>query len=53
MQKTIEMGHALGTQVVAEGVESAGQLECLRENGRDIAQCYFFSPPLPLLELLN
>jgi len=51
VQKTIEMGHALGMQVVAEGVETAEQLDFLRVNGCNIAQGYFFSRPLPRLEL--
>jgi EAL domain-containing protein (putative c-di-GMP-specific phosphodiesterase class I) len=53
VQKTIEMGHAIGMQVVAEGVETAGQLDCLRADGCDIAQGYFFSRPLPPTELLS
>jgi EAL domain-containing protein (putative c-di-GMP-specific phosphodiesterase class I) len=40
-------------QVVAEGVETAGQLDCLRADGCDIAQGYFFSRPLPPTELLS
>jgi EAL domain-containing protein (putative c-di-GMP-specific phosphodiesterase class I) len=51
VQKTIEMGHALAMQVVAEGVETAEQLDFLRLNGCDIAQGYLFSRPLPRLEL--
>jgi len=53
VQKTIEMGHALGMLVVAEGVETAEQLDFLRINGCDIAQGYFFSRPLPRPELLR
>jgi EAL domain-containing protein (putative c-di-GMP-specific phosphodiesterase class I) len=53
VQKTIEMGHALGMLVVAEGVETAEQLDFLRINGCDIAQGYFFSRPLPRRELLR
>jgi len=45
--KTIEIGHELGLKVVAEGVETADQLELLRAHGCDIAQGYFFSKPLP------
>lgn len=49
--KTIEIGHALGMKVVAEGVETAEQLSALRQNGCDIAQGYLFSRPLPLHEI--
>jgi diguanylate cyclase (GGDEF)-like protein/PAS domain S-box-containing protein len=39
----IAMGHALGVDVVAEGVETAGQLEALRGMGCRIAQGFFFT----------
>jgi EAL domain-containing protein (putative c-di-GMP-specific phosphodiesterase class I) len=41
------MAHALGLEVVAEGVETAGQLEFLAELGCQQAQGYLFSPPIP------
>jgi EAL domain-containing protein (putative c-di-GMP-specific phosphodiesterase class I) len=47
VQKTIEMGHELGMQVVVEGVETSAQLEFLRISGGDIAQGYLFTRPLP------
>lgn len=42
----VDLGHTLGLRVVAEGVETAEQLECLREMGCDEAQGFFFSRPL-------
>jgi diguanylate cyclase (GGDEF)-like protein len=42
----IRVGQALGLTVVAEGVETAPQLEFLRGAGCDVAQGYFFSKPL-------
>jgi EAL domain-containing protein (putative c-di-GMP-specific phosphodiesterase class I)/FixJ family two-component response regulator len=48
VQKTIEIGHALGMKVVGEGVETEEQLNFLRSNGCDIAQGYFFTRPLPV-----
>ena len=44
---TISLGHALGLQVVAEGVESAEQVAELRKLGCDLAQGYHFAKPLP------
>jgi diguanylate cyclase (GGDEF)-like protein len=41
----ISMAHALGKQVVAEGVETLEQLEFLRRRHCDLAQGYFFSKP--------
>jgi diguanylate cyclase (GGDEF)-like protein/PAS domain S-box-containing protein len=42
----ITLGHNLGLKVIAEGVESAEQLEFLRRNGCDEMQGYYFSPPV-------
>ncbi|MDT8429042.1 MAG: EAL domain-containing protein [Pseudomonadales bacterium] len=44
----IEMSHALGKQVIAEGVETLEQFECLRKLGCDAFQGYLFSKPLPM-----
>lgn len=48
VRSTIELGHILGRQVVAEGVESAAIWNCLREQGCDLAQGYFISKPIPI-----
>jgi diguanylate cyclase (GGDEF)-like protein/PAS domain S-box-containing protein len=42
----LAMGHSLGLNVVAEGVETVGQLEFLRRQGCDQVQGHWFSPPL-------
>ena len=42
----VNLGHSLGMQVVAEGVESAGQLEYLKKAECDIIQGYYFARPL-------
>ncbi|MBC7916426.1 MAG: EAL domain-containing protein [Rhodoferax sp.] len=43
----IVMAHALGMQVIAEGVETAQQRDLLREAGCDFGQGYFFAKPMP------
>jgi EAL domain-containing protein (putative c-di-GMP-specific phosphodiesterase class I) len=47
----IALAHNLKLQVVAEGVESAEQLDYLRQLGCDIMQGYYFSEPLPAAAL--
>jgi EAL domain-containing protein (putative c-di-GMP-specific phosphodiesterase class I) len=42
----ISLAHALGLKVIAEGVETEGQLERLREMGCDLAQGHLVSEPL-------
>ena len=46
----ITMSHSLNLQVVAEGVETQGQLQLLDERHCDFMQGYLFSPPLPAAE---
>jgi diguanylate cyclase (GGDEF)-like protein len=43
----VELGHALGLSVVAEGVETDAQLAYLRDLGCDGAQGFLFSRPVP------
>ncbi len=42
----IQLGHNLGMQVIAEGVELAEQQAYLSQEGCDAGQGYFYSPPL-------
>ncbi len=44
---SIELAHALKLEVVAEGVETEGQLERLRTLGCDMAQGFYFQKPSP------
>ena len=47
----IAMGHSLGMEVLAEGVETEEQLAFLRRAGCDQAQGFYFSRPVEPLEL--
>jgi diguanylate cyclase (GGDEF)-like protein/PAS domain S-box-containing protein len=47
----ITLGHALGLKVVAEGVETRAHHEFLRQHGCDELQGYYFSRPIPALEM--
>lgn len=46
VESTIEMAHALGLTVVAEGIEDAGCMELLHELECDIGQGWHISKPL-------
>ncbi|MNW20250.1 putative membrane protein YjcC [compost metagenome] len=41
------MGHSMGLKVLAEGVETAAQLDFLRARGCDQFQGYLCSRPVP------
>ncbi len=48
----VHVGHSLAMSTVAEGVETADQAAILRELGADVAQGYFFAPPMPVDDTL-
>ena len=52
VRSMIDLGHNLGLDVVAEGVEHGDDLHLLQRLGCDLAQGFHLSPPLPLEELL-
>ena len=47
----VQMAHAIGLNVIAEGVENEAQLGALRRLGCDEYQGYLYSKPLPASEL--
>ena len=47
VRSTIELGHNMGLEVTAEGVEDGAGLEMLRDLGCDQAQGYFIAKPMP------
>lgn len=49
----IRMGHAMGLQVLAEGIESEGQLEALRLLGCDLAQGFHIGRPMAESEIVK
>jgi diguanylate cyclase (GGDEF)-like protein/PAS domain S-box-containing protein len=51
VQAVIDLGHALGMRVTAEGVERAEQIERLRALGCDSAQGHYYSVPVPAAAL--
>lgn len=51
VKKVIEIGHELGMNVVAEGVETEEQLQFLKAHNCDVAQGYYFSRPIKIDDL--
>ena len=49
----IDLGHSLGIEIVAEGVETRAQLEFLRRHGCDHIQGYLVATPAPAAEALE
>lgn len=46
VKSIIELGHNLGLKVLAEGVETQGQIDILKKLNCDIIQGYYFSKPI-------
>lgn len=50
---TVRIASALGMTVTAEGVENSHQMKLLRLAGCDYLQGYYFSPPMPISDVLS
>ena len=53
VQAIITLAHNLGMSVVAEGIETVGQLAQLQSLGCDLGQGYWFAPPLEAAAAAN
>lgn len=53
VEAVVALGHALGLNVVAEGVEDSGQLDVVRAIGCDLVQGYFFAPAVPAGQVIH
>jgi diguanylate cyclase (GGDEF)-like protein/PAS domain S-box-containing protein len=51
VRATIDLAHALGLDVVAEGVENSATLRLLQEMGSDRVQGFFIARPMPPSQL--
>lgn len=45
------LARKMGMSVVAEGIETAKQMQLLQKMGCDVGQGYFFRRPIPALEM--
>jgi len=50
---TIDLGHSLGLDVVAEGIEDQETYEWLKELGCDIGQGYFINRPIDIIQFTS
>jgi diguanylate cyclase (GGDEF)-like protein len=51
VRSTVDLGHALGLEVVAEGVEMPEHLSRLRANGCDVVQGFLLARPVPAADV--
>ncbi len=49
----IDMAHSMGIKIIAEGIETANELEAMKALGVDYIQGFYFAKPLPEHEFLK
>lgn len=52
-RSSVQLAKALGAEVVAEGVETADQLEFIQRMGCKLVQGYFFFKPMPAKDCIS
>jgi EAL domain-containing protein (putative c-di-GMP-specific phosphodiesterase class I) len=53
VRSVIDLAHMLGVITVAEGVENEETAALLREYGCEVAQGFYYSPPIAASEVLT
>lgn len=53
IQTIVQLGHTLKLSIVAEGVETDGQLEFLKESGCNEGQGFLFCHPVPAEQFID
>ncbi len=53
VRSVVDLGHNLGFQLVAEGVETADVLDVVAGTGCDLVQGYYFARPMPFDQLAD
>lgn len=53
LEGVVSLGHGLGARVVAEGIETAEHLACVRAVGCDVGQGYLFSPAVAVGDIVT
>lgn len=53
VRAVVNLGHSLGIQITAEGVETEDQVTFLRECGCEVGQGYLFAKPVPSTALFS
>jgi EAL domain-containing protein (putative c-di-GMP-specific phosphodiesterase class I) len=53
VRSTLELSHALGLSVVAEGVEDADTFAALKDQGCDVIQGFVIARPMPASALVE